>query len=124
MQSLSKYPAAQFQAVFGATIRAFFRCFKPFYPLFFEEGFLSKPRSLTLLKTVIRTGLERLPETDLTRAAVAENGLVPGDFENLPLSLDTLQCLILVDTGVWSPLFLKTRAGSIKTVWCPSSGCT
>ncbi|KAJ9075590.1 hypothetical protein DSO57_1034606 [Entomophthora muscae] len=87
----------------------FFRLHNPFYPLFSEEAFYSKPRSLTLIKIVIQIGLERMPQSVLTTAAKKENNLTPDDFKNLPNSLDTLQCLVLTMISVWLPSLEKIR---------------
>lgn len=76
--------------------------FNPFYPLFSEQGFHAAPRSPTLRRLVIQVGLERMPQSDLTRAAMRANHLPPEDLFTLPVSLDTLQCLLLVLFGVKS----------------------
>lgn len=95
-----QYSAYQLDATREHAIAAFFRMFNPFYPLFSEEGFRAKPRSPTLHRLVIQVGLERMPQSDLTRAAMQANGLTPEVLHKLPPSLDTVQCLLLVLFGV------------------------
>ncbi|KAJ9070490.1 hypothetical protein DSO57_1007421 [Entomophthora muscae] len=97
------------QAKFFQAIKTFFRLFNPFYPLFSEEGFFSRPRSAVLIKTVIQIGLERMPKSSLTRAAVEANNLDPTELERLPVSLDTVQCHLLVLFGLWDSRYQKAH---------------
>ncbi|KAJ9083461.1 hypothetical protein DSO57_1034555 [Entomophthora muscae] len=95
------------QDMFTLAMKAFFSLFNPFKPLFSEEAFYSRPRSLTLRKILVQIGLQHLPQTELTRQAALENNLVPNDILNLPTSLDSLQCIILAQFGVWLPWMRK-----------------
>ncbi|KAJ9069514.1 hypothetical protein DSO57_1017835 [Entomophthora muscae] len=80
--------------------KTFFHLFNPFFPLFSEEGFHSRPRSHTLKKLVVQIGLERMPQTDLVRTAIFTNNLTLQDLTHLPNTLDSLQCLLLAQFGV------------------------
>ncbi|KAJ9059362.1 hypothetical protein DSO57_1003187 [Entomophthora muscae] len=84
-------------------IEAFFCLYNPLFPLFSKEGFFSKPRSATLLKIVIQIGLERMPSTQLTHAAILANNLTLEEIKELPISLDTLQCQLLIYYGLEAP---------------------
>ncbi|KAJ9048516.1 hypothetical protein DSO57_1034324 [Entomophthora muscae] len=87
----------------------FFYVFNPFYPLFSEEAFHSHPRSDTLKKLVIQIGLERMSQTEVVREAIQTNNLTESDLLNLPNTLDSLQCLLLVQFGSRIPWLSKTR---------------
>lgn len=89
--------------IFREAVKTFFRVINAFYPLFSEESFHAKPRSKTLVKIVVHLGLERMPQTVSIQAAIAANGLTTRDFEQLPVSLDTLQCHLLVHLGIGMP---------------------
>ncbi|KAJ9090566.1 hypothetical protein DSO57_1001020 [Entomophthora muscae] len=117
--TVSNCDVTSIQDTFVLAIKAFFLLYNPFYPLFSEEGFYLKPRSPTLLKIVIQVGLERMPQSDLTRSAKRKNNLTPDDFNNLPVSLDSLQCLILGLFAVWIPgleAFRMTRPFMINSM--------
>ncbi|KAJ9075442.1 hypothetical protein DSO57_1036128 [Entomophthora muscae] len=88
------------QHVLTAASEFFFTAFNPYYPLFSKEDFYSRPRSLLLNRIIIQIGLERIPETSLTQAAMRSLNLIPTDLLNLPTTLDTLQCLLLVRFGL------------------------
>ncbi|KAJ9080937.1 hypothetical protein DSO57_1019746 [Entomophthora muscae] len=88
------------QGIFALALKSYFQLCNPFYPLFSEEGFLSRARSPILLKVIIQMGLERLPQTPLIKEAISLNNLRILDFYTLPISLDTLQCLLLINSGL------------------------
>lgn len=92
----------------------FFCNFNPFYPLFSEESFSSRPRSATLRKIVILVGLESLPRSATLLEAARQNSIAAEELEKLPLSLDTFQCHLLVLFGLPKPGFRKDR---IQRVW-------
>ncbi|KAJ9051312.1 hypothetical protein DSO57_1005602 [Entomophthora muscae] len=106
-----QYSALQIQDTFNAATKAFFHFFNPFCPLFSEEAFLSLPRSPTLRRLVIQIGLERMPQTDLTSAAMTALNITTDDILHLPNSLDSLQCLLLVNIGVRLPSIQKIQFG-------------
>lgn len=99
----------EIQTTFVMALNTYFQVFNPFQPLFSEQRFYSKPRSPTLVKIIIQIGLQHMQPTELSTAAIVENGLTIDDFTNLPPCLDSLQCLLLGTLSVWIPNMEKVR---------------
>ncbi|KAJ9068960.1 hypothetical protein DSO57_1023403 [Entomophthora muscae] len=89
--------------------KMFFKIFNITYPLFSEQSFYANPRSKTLNKLIIQIGLERLPQTLQQKTALQENNLTLDDIIHLPLTLDTLQCLLLLQFGTRPSWITKVR---------------
>ncbi|KAJ9071257.1 hypothetical protein DSO57_1038781 [Entomophthora muscae] len=94
------YPQHEIQETLITATDVFFHMFNPFFPLFSQETFHSRPRSNTLNKIIAQIGLERMPQTDLVKTAMHTNNLNHTDITNLPNTLDTLQCLLLAQFGI------------------------
>ncbi|KAJ9070491.1 hypothetical protein DSO57_1007422 [Entomophthora muscae] len=105
--SQTEFPMDSIVTLLQKAKEMFFLSFNPFCPLFSEEGFLSKPRSMTLVKIVLQIGLERMEQDDFTKAAILENNLTITDLKNLPTCLDTLQCHLLLYFGITTPSLRK-----------------
>ncbi|KAJ9068566.1 hypothetical protein DSO57_1027410 [Entomophthora muscae] len=101
--------AASIEETLTCGADTFFKTYNPFWLLFSEESFYSRPRSQTLHKIIRQIGLERMPTTSLVLAAMAKNGLTPIDLEWLPNTLDTLQCLLLVVSDLKAPWVNRIR---------------
>ncbi|KAJ9056466.1 hypothetical protein DSO57_1032787 [Entomophthora muscae] len=110
MITYSPHPTAKIHALLRLATKSFFHFVNPFQPLFSEESFHSKPRSTTLCKIITHIGLERMPETTSTTAALLYNSFRPHALLALPPTLDTLQCLHLARFFVRCPAIEPLRA--------------
>ncbi|KAJ9060621.1 hypothetical protein DSO57_1028896 [Entomophthora muscae] len=105
------YPEIEIQAILDMAIKVFFHLFNPFYPIFSQKAFHSRPRSCTLKKIVTQIGLERMPQSELVKSAMDVNHLTHKDIYYLPNTLDTLQCLLLAQLGIRQPWIIENRIG-------------
>ncbi|KAJ9060618.1 hypothetical protein DSO57_1028893 [Entomophthora muscae] len=94
------YPQHEIQETLITATNVFFHMFNPFFPLFSQETFYSRPRSNTLKKIIAQIGLERMRQTDLVKTAMHTNNLNHTDITRLPNTFDTLQCLLLAQFGI------------------------
>ncbi|KAJ9056468.1 hypothetical protein DSO57_1032789 [Entomophthora muscae] len=95
--------------LFPLAIQTFFSLVNPFQPIFSQQAFHATPRSSTLRKIIIHIGLERMPPSNLTRAALKHNGFDASQLTKLPPSLDTLQCLNLARFFVFGANIAQLR---------------